>query len=120
MSVEQAAVEHVLAEQRLAKLAENALIRQNLAAQTLDPPVPAKIPLDARLKSLKRQKFYDYVAFWIFGLANNFAYVCMLSAAQDIMANHATSDQSSSSKNETIPVCQGLLQWHAFRIRALG
>nr|CAD2170186.1 unnamed protein product [Meloidogyne enterolobii] len=32
----------------------------------------------------------DLIAFWIFGLANNFAYVIMLSAADDIIKSQHT------------------------------
>jgi len=39
----------------------------------------------AKTNSNDRALLRDLVAFWIFGLANNFAYVVMLSAAKDIL-----------------------------------
>jgi battenin len=38
----------------------------------------------------------NVVAFWIFGLCNNFAYVIMLSGAHDILSDH--------NKNETVDI----------------
>lgn len=44
--------------------AEKKLAEVVLAEQKLELPVPAKSPFDARLKSKKRQKFCDFLAFW--------------------------------------------------------
>uniref|UniRef100_A0A915CMG6 Battenin n=1 Tax=Ditylenchus dipsaci TaxID=166011 RepID=A0A915CMG6_9BILA len=43
----------------------------------------------------------DLVAFWIFGLANNYAYVVMLSAASDIIARQETSLPHSPQAGHT-------------------
>ncbi|CAK5080973.1 unnamed protein product [Meloidogyne enterolobii] len=42
----------------------------------------------------------DLIAFWIFGLANNFAYVIMLSAADDIIkSQHKHNPQHNNKTN---------------------
>ncbi|KAK0058494.1 battenin [Biomphalaria pfeifferi] len=65
--------------------------------------------------STSKEKLAHYrnlVAFWLFGLCNNFAYVVMLSAAHDILKEEETSSSNlteqannfSSSKNLTSPL----------------
>jgi battenin len=45
--------------------------------------------------------FRNILAFWIFGLANNYAYVIMLSAAEDIISKQEGTGQSGNSTEST-------------------
>ncbi|KAI6231355.1 Battenin [Aphelenchoides besseyi] len=58
----------------------------------------------------------DFIAFWIFGLSNNYAYVIMLSAAEDIMGQQ-TNANTNSDTNST--VCQVEVN-HECTIGSLG
>ncbi|GAB1609705.1 battenin-like isoform X1 [Argonauta hians] len=51
----------------------------------------------------------NLVAFWIFGLCNNFAYVIMLSAAHDILKEESNKggNQSISDQNNSLPAGNG-------------
>ncbi|KAF7632702.1 Battenin [Meloidogyne graminicola] len=44
----------------------------------------------------------DLIAFWIFGLSNNFAYVIMLSAADDIIRSQSSHSVEDMNNNSTI------------------
>lgn len=48
----------------------------------------------------------NFIAFWIFGLCNNFAYVIMLSAAEDIMSqqkDEIVSEPNTTSSSQCLP-----------------
>uniref|UniRef100_A0A914MNU8 Battenin n=1 Tax=Meloidogyne incognita TaxID=6306 RepID=A0A914MNU8_MELIC len=47
----------------------------------------------------------DLIAFWIFGLANNFAYVIMLSAADDIIKSQHTHNPQHNNKTNISNKC---------------
>nr|CAD2170176.1 unnamed protein product [Meloidogyne enterolobii] len=47
----------------------------------------------------------DLIAFWIFGLANNFAYVIMLSAADDIIKSQHTHKPQHANKTNISNKC---------------
>uniref|UniRef100_A0A914MLJ4 Battenin n=2 Tax=Meloidogyne incognita group TaxID=654580 RepID=A0A914MLJ4_MELIC len=47
----------------------------------------------------------DLIAFWIFGLANNFAYVIMLSAADDIIKSQNTHNPQHNNKTNISNKC---------------
>ncbi|KAI6242485.1 Battenin [Aphelenchoides fujianensis] len=66
---------------------------------------------------LRRTDFWDFVAFWIFGLSNNFAYVVMLSAAEDLMSQQ-TGEHAQEAANST--VCQDSVAPHSCEIGSLG
>ncbi|KAI6232657.1 Battenin [Aphelenchoides fujianensis] len=66
---------------------------------------------------LRRTDFWDFVAFWIFGLSNNFAYVVMLSAAEDLMSQQ-TAEHAEEAANST--VCQDSVAPHSCEIGSLG
>jgi hypothetical protein len=46
------------------RLADKKMVEQVLAEQKLEPPVTPKLPIDAHLKSKKRQNYCDFLAFW--------------------------------------------------------
>ncbi|KAI6171512.1 Battenin [Aphelenchoides bicaudatus] len=62
-------------------------------------------------------KVRDFFAFWIFGLSNNFAYVIMLSAAEDIMSQQTNANTATDS-NST--VCMPEIHEHTCEIGSLG
>ncbi|RXN03473.1 phosphoribosyl pyrophosphate synthase-associated 2 [Labeo rohita] len=52
-----------------------------------------------------RQRWRNWIGFWLLGLCNNFAYVVMLSAAHDIL-------QKQESQNSTTPIpCFGVFRY---------
>lgn len=48
-----------------------------------------------------RKQVRDVIAFWIFGLANNFAYVIMLSAAEDIIHKQSGDDDDATGHHNS-------------------
>ncbi|KAI6171509.1 Battenin [Aphelenchoides bicaudatus] len=67
---------------------------------------------------IKRADMRDFVAFWIFGLSNNFAYVIMLSAAEDIMSQQTTVNEHH--ENSTSKQCQEVVKINSCEIGSLG
>uniref|UniRef100_A0A7E4UNW4 Battenin n=1 Tax=Panagrellus redivivus TaxID=6233 RepID=A0A7E4UNW4_PANRE len=56
----------------------------------MDPPVKTK------MFSFKDDLIRNLIAFWVFGLCNNYAYVIMLSAAEDIMDKQEDNNKNSN------------------------
>uniref|UniRef100_A0A914HKC2 Battenin n=1 Tax=Globodera rostochiensis TaxID=31243 RepID=A0A914HKC2_GLORO len=70
----------------------------------------------------KKSLIRDLIAFWIFGLANNFAYVIMLSAAEDIIKGQtASSYHENSTKNTSVAqICRPVLPKPRCEITSTG
>lgn len=48
---------------------------------------------EEREELINRRKWKDLIAFWIFGLCNNYGYVVMLTAAEDIINSKIVSNR---------------------------
>ncbi|CAD5225358.1 unnamed protein product [Bursaphelenchus xylophilus] len=51
----------------------------------------------------------NFIAFWIFGLCNNFAYVIMLSAASDIIEKDNGHHEGGANETSSDPPCQEVI-----------
>lgn len=74
-----------------------------------DNPRPRSITLTSVESQNKEDNKRNLLAFWIFGLCNNFAYVIMLSAAHDILREERGEQNKThtvnTTSNSTILVC---------------
>lgn len=64
---------------------------------------------DNRAIQRNRTKYKDLMAFWIFGFCNNFGYVVMLTAAEDILNAYSTKHESLPNERSCTLISTGII-----------